>query len=90
LKNTYITSFGLRTKSTLLSEYESHQGALELLTEKLSQLTEMNLQRIYTENGEQCVINHFQRLMVYRVSVSNYMNRILNLNPRSLSLKEGD
>jgi ariadne-1 len=90
LKNTYITSFGLRTSATVLSEYESHQGALELLTEKLSQLTEMNLQRIYTEKGEQCVINHFQRLMVYRVSVSNYMNRILNLNPRSSSLKEGD
>lgn len=88
LKNTYITSFGLRKNATVLAEYTSHQGALELLTEKLSQLTEMNLLRIYAEKGEQSVINHFRRLRVYKVSVSNYMTRVLDLAPRDSSLKQ--
>eukprot|EP00980_Cylindrotheca_fusiformis_P031038 scaffold25736_cov117-Cylindrotheca_fusiformis.AAC.7 len=79
LKHTYVTSFGLRMNASDLAEYESHQGALEVLTEKLSQLTEMNSQRIYNEKGERCMINHMQRLMVYRISVSNYMTRILAL-----------
>ncbi|KAL3932485.1 MAG: hypothetical protein SGBAC_010831, partial [Bacillariaceae sp.] len=53
LKNSYMATFGLRGNPTKLAELESHQGALEVLTEKLNQLTEMNVQRIYREQGNQ-------------------------------------
>jgi hypothetical protein len=51
-----------------------------MLAEKLSQLTEMNLQRLYAVKGKQCTMNHFRRIVFYRASVENYMHRIQNLN----------
>jgi len=68
----------------MLAEYESHQGALEMLTERLSQLTELNLQRLYQEKGEQSVQNHFNRISFYRVSIASYMKRILDLESISM------
>jgi len=80
LKNSYMTSFGLRKNPTKLAEFESHQGALEVLTEKLNQLTEMNAQRIFRERGQRSMTMHFQRLSYYQFSVCTYMTRILELD----------
>mmetsp|Transcript_18311 Transcript_18311/g.27120 ORF Transcript_18311/g.27120 Transcript_18311/m.27120 type:complete len:948 (+) Transcript_18311:648-3491(+) len=79
VKNSYITSFGLRNNAKMLAEYESHQGALEMLTERLSQLTELNLQRLYQEKGERCIVNYFNRISFYRLSIASYMKRVLDL-----------
>jgi hypothetical protein len=80
LKNSYIASFGLRNEPDNLGILESHQAALELFTERLSQLTETNLQRLYLEKGEQKVKSHFRGLAFYYASVRNYMERFLGLN----------
>jgi hypothetical protein len=77
LKNSYIASFGLRSEAAKLGILESHQSALEMFTERLSQLTETNLQRCFLEKGEQGVTSHFRGLSFYRVSVENYMGRFL-------------
>lgn len=80
LKNSYIACFGCRNNPIKLSELESHQGALEVLTEKLSQLTEMSVQWIHREQGRRCLMMHFQRLSFYQFSVCTYMARILELD----------
>ncbi|CAJ1949614.1 unnamed protein product [Cylindrotheca closterium] len=80
LKHSYMATFGLRGNQTKLTELESHQGALEVLTEKLNQLTEMNVHRIYREQGKQSLTMHFQRLSFYLFSVCTYMTRILDLD----------
>jgi hypothetical protein len=77
LKNSYIASFGLRNDPTGLGVLESHQAALEMFTERLSQLTETNLHRLYLEKGEQRVKAHFRGLAFYRASVVNYTERFL-------------
>lgn len=75
LRNSYVASFGLRDHPGLLETLENYQSALEMLTERLSQLTETNLQRFYLEKGEYGVKAHFHGLGFYTVSVSNYMDR---------------
>ena len=80
LKNSYMATFGLRNHPTKLAEFESHQGALEVLTEKLNKLTDMNVQRIYRERGKQSLTMHFQRLSFHQFSVCTYMTRILGLD----------
>ena len=77
LKNSYIASFGSRSDSTKLAVLESQQAALEIFTERLSQLTETNLQRLYTEKGEKRLQAHFRGLDFYRVSVMKYIDRFL-------------
>ena len=78
LRNTYVMSFALRRQTSLLVEHECHQGALETLIERLSQLTELNLQRLYQENGEQYVMNHFKKISFYQLAIAKYMERILD------------
>ena len=78
LRNTYVMSFALRRQTILLVEHECHQGALETLIERLSQLTELNLQRLYQENGEQYVMNHFKKISFYQLAIAKYMERILD------------
>jgi ariadne-1 len=76
LRNSYVASFGLRGNKPGLHVLESYQGALEMLTERLSHLTETNLQRLYQEKGERGVKNHFHGLGFFSMSVSNYMDRM--------------
>jgi len=75
LKNSYVASFGLRQNQSSLDILERYQGGLEMLTERLSQLTETNLHRLYMEKGESAVKNHFHGLGFFGASVSNYMDR---------------
>ena len=75
LRNSYVASFGLRENPTRLKMLENYQSALEMLTERLSQLTETNLQRLFLEKGESGVKGHLHGLGFYRLSVSNYMDR---------------
>ena len=77
LKNSYVASFGLRNDPTQLGILESHQAALEMFTERLSQLVETNLHRLYLEKGEIGMKTHFRGLAFYRASVVNYTERFL-------------
>lgn len=90
LRNSYVASFGLRDKPSLLNTLENYQSALEMLTERLSQLTETNLQLLYNEKGESAVKSHFHGLGFYRLSVFNYMARFrANLSEPVHALMEG-
>lgn len=75
LRHSYVASFELRRSPELLTILENYQGALEMLTERLSQLTEYNLQGLYREKGEHGVTQHFRGLDFYRVSVEKYIDR---------------
>mmetsp|Transcript_29925 Transcript_29925/g.45997 ORF Transcript_29925/g.45997 Transcript_29925/m.45997 type:complete len:1188 (-) Transcript_29925:232-3795(-) len=79
LKNSYVASFGLRKDPQKMQSLQSHQAALELFTERLSQLTERNLHSLLAEKGQARLIQHFQGLAFYSVSVSRYMQRFLDL-----------
>jgi ariadne-1 len=75
LRNSYIASFGFEGNQPGLDVLENYQGGLEMLTERLSQLTETNLQRLHMESGEWGIKNHFHGLGFFAASVSNYMDR---------------
>jgi ariadne-1 len=79
LKYSYVASLGLRHKPETLRSHESHHACLEMFTERLSQLLEMNLQRYYLEQGEKRLGNHFRRVAFYVASISSYQHRILQL-----------
>jgi hypothetical protein len=60
--------------------FESHQGALELLTETLSGLTELSLDNVYVERGENALCLHLRAISFYTSILSKYMERIANLD----------
>lgn len=79
LKYSYVASFGLRKDPKRLKIHEGHHSCLEVFTERLSQLAETNLQRLYLEEGERGVKSHFRRLAFYTISVVRYTERITDL-----------
>lgn len=76
LKNSYIAMLGLRKDKKRLKLHENHHGCLEMFTERLSQLTETNLHRLFTLHGYWGVRLHFQRLAFYTLSVTKYTERM--------------
>ena len=76
LKNSYIAMLGLRKDKKRLKLHEDHHGCLEMFTERLSQLTETNLHRLYDSQGYWGVRLHFQRLEFYTLSVDKYTDRM--------------
>jgi IBR domain, a half RING-finger domain len=61
------------------TQHELHHSCLEMFTERLAQLTETNLQRLYLEQGQYGVMTHFRKLDFYDATVVKYMDRINNL-----------
>ena len=77
LKHSYVASFGLKEDPVGLCILENHQAALEIFTERLSHLTETNLQELCLGNTRRYIHNHFRGLEFYSVSVVNYMRRFV-------------
>ena len=75
LRNSYIASYGLRANQLGLDVLENYQGALEMLTERLSELTETNLHHLFMQKGEYAIKRHFHGLGFFSASVSNYIVR---------------
>ena len=80
LKYSYIASLGLRNDQRRLNIHENHHACLEMFTERLNQLTETNLHRLYLEEGERRVKNYFHRLAFHTQSVVKYTERITRLS----------
>ena len=78
LKHSYIAMIGLRKDVYRLKLHEDHHGCLEMFTERLSQLTETNLQSLYKVGGRSGIWLHFRRLTFYTASVTKYMERMTN------------
>ena len=74
-----MASLGLRNDSESLLRHESQLSCLEMFTERLNALLEMNLQRFYLENGEKRMKNLFRRISFYATSVSSYRGRMMEL-----------
>eukprot|EP00536_Pseudo-nitzschia_multiseries_P001205 jgi/Psemu1/180583/e_gw1.15.23.1 len=75
LKYSYVKTLFLKDPSSI-KLYEDHHACLEMFTERLSQLTEVNLHRYYTLRGRVEIDLHFRRLAFYTASVTKYMERI--------------
>jgi hypothetical protein len=80
LKNSYIAAYGMKDDRSRRKVFESHQGALELLTETLSGLMELSLDNVYVERGENALRLHLRAISFYTSIVSKYMERIANLD----------
>jgi hypothetical protein len=80
LKNSYVAAYGMKDNPSRRKVFESHQGALELLTETLSGLTELSLDTVYVESGESALRLHLRAISFYTSIVRKYMDRIANLN----------
>ena len=76
VKNSYVAMMGLRGHEKNLKRHEEHHACLEMFTERLSQLTETNLHRLYTLEGQLGIRLHFRRLAFYTASVTKYMERM--------------
>ena len=79
LKYSYVAMLGLRKCAKRMKLHEDHHACLEMFTERLSQLTETNLHRKYTLQGQLGIKLHFRRLAFYTVSVTKYTERITRL-----------
>lgn len=76
LKYSYVLAFGIRRRQDKLEIFENHQGVLELFTERLSELCETSLEKVYMEQGEKGVFLHMRAVSFYSVSVQRYMERM--------------
>jgi IBR domain, a half RING-finger domain/Zinc finger, C3HC4 type (RING finger) len=76
LKHSYIASLGLRDDQATLEKHETQHSCLEMFTERLSQLTEMNLHRLYLEQGQNGLRGHLQKLAFFTASVEKYQERM--------------
>lgn len=76
LKNSYVAMLGLRKDAKRMKLHEDHHACLEMFTERLSQLTETSLHRLYTLQGQRGIGLHFRRLAFYTTSVTKYMERM--------------
>jgi ariadne-1 len=84
LKHSYIASLGLRNDQEALKKHDKQHSCLEMFTERLSQLTEMNLHRLYQEQGVKGLKGHFQRLAFFATSVSKYQQRMSTVGRKSM------
>ncbi|KAG7342051.1 IBR/half ring-finger domain containing protein [Nitzschia inconspicua] len=82
LKHSYIASLGMRADEVALQKHERQHSCLEMFTERLSQLTEMNMHRFYLEQGENGLKRHFQRLAFFSKSVAKYQERMSAMRHR--------
>ena len=80
LKFSYIAAYGLKDNRARRKIFESHQGALELLTETLSGLSELDLDSLYVNGGENNLRLHLRAICFYSSVIERYMERITNLD----------
>lgn len=80
LKNSYVAAYGMKDDEERRNIFERHQGALELLTETLSGLTELNLDNVYVDRGEYGFRLYLRSIVFYTSVVCKYMERITTLD----------
>lgn len=80
LKWSYVAAWALRHDATELDVFSMSQATLELVTERLNQMTLENTEVIYQEQGERGVRNHFRAMAFLSSTVGRYQLRILFLD----------
>lgn len=74
-----IIELSKKVKKKTKKLYEDHHACLEMLTERLSYYTEINLHQHYELRGQYEINLHFRRLAFYTASVVKYMERMICL-----------
>mmetsp|Transcript_14815 Transcript_14815/g.21040 ORF Transcript_14815/g.21040 Transcript_14815/m.21040 type:complete len:114 (-) Transcript_14815:623-964(-) len=76
LKFSYIIAYSILDNPKKRVAFEKQQGALEMLTEKLSGLTEVNLETLCSWEGERALHIHLKALAFHTLSVKKYAERM--------------
>jgi ariadne-1 len=79
LKYSFIAVWAMRREPVKRGFFESHQATLEMVTERLSQMTIARWDEIYKLQGERALCLHFRSMGFLTLSVQSYMQRILTL-----------
>lgn len=89
LLNSYIAAFGLNRDDVYKEEFETHQAQVELLTERLSLLTE-NIHAVFEPGEAQQLRSRFQAIMLTGGALALYIRRIDLFMSNVMSLKEDE
>jgi ariadne-1 len=79
LKHSFIAVWAMRREPVKRGFFESHQATLEMVTERLSQMTIARWDEIYKLQGERALCLHFRSMGFLTLSVQSYIQRILSL-----------
>ena len=79
LKYSYVAAYGMSGDSLFLRSFESHQGALELVVEKLSVLSKYSLLDVFVDEGRQALQMRLRSMAFYAMTIERYMERIQSL-----------
>lgn len=75
LRNSYIAAFGLNRDDIYRQEFETHQAQVELLTERLSLLTE-SISRSFQTGDERDLHARFKAIILTSGALSLYIRRV--------------
>lgn len=75
LLNSYIAAFGLNRDFSYRKEFETHQAQVEVLTERLSLLTE-NIPAVFQEGEEKELRSRMQAISLTGSALALYIRRI--------------
>lgn len=79
LKFSFIAVWAMR-EPVKRGFFESHQATLEMVTERLNQMTTARWEDIYKVHGERALNLHFRSMAFLTLSVRSYIQRIISLD----------
>lgn len=79
LKYSYVAMWSIRNNSEKGRIFERYQATLENVTERLTRLTDRNLENLYNEQGSLGVHAHFRALAFLSSCVIKYLARVTSL-----------
>lgn len=82
LKFSYVEVWSMRTNYGKKDLFSSYQASLELMTERLSRMTESleGLEKIYLVDGDRGIYMHFRSMTFVASTVQKFQHRILNID----------
>ena len=87
LKWSYVAAWAMRSDNPIhLDVFQMAQATLEMVTERLTQMALLNLEELYSAQGEYGVRHHFASMMFLRSTVMRYQQRILAVEDSSFIL----
>ena len=87
LKHSYIAAWAIRDQTEKRDVFGGQQAALEMVTERLSQMTTAKLDEVFKAEGERGLRLHFRSITFHVSSVESYVNRIVSFD-REFQLTE--
>lgn len=82
LKYSFVTAWGWPLNRPKNELFESHQATLELFTEKLSGLVEVDFDVLLSSRGEYCFRMHFRAISFHTIALESYIDRMISFLDR--------